>query len=518
MESFSHDKSSQEKGKALLSIDQFQLEKRCNALFYSVLCSIIEIYNKGVKEEIEKNNIYLLEKERILLANITENLVEDYYEYKRLFNDLMGGQDVMLHNSDTDFSQINNCYFKTKPKEGGALSAKSYQNKSFPNKSIISISDADKYTNNSYFKNENKSYVDECSTSEKDSKINSKFDKFSSYFNGMFFETVAIESLYKLIDSNINDEESAKKVITFLPRILFYMKKTQTVQPTNKYYGYNEIDCAFIFKEKEQVVFPKEIISCFKDLYINDEYELFNLNNICNITLQKNDVVLLEVKSSFNPSKKEEKEKNKIKSNKILKFVKNAKLFIKFYLKLNLIKPNQRIVLIYLYNNSMYFDLNNEKKNIDEAKALIQYDLNIKLEIAYYQSYMKIINSYQNIRNVRNLNHRLENQEKEIKKQNEEIKKQNEEINKQNEKIKKQEAKHKISDDKIRELELLVKKLMEEKRKEKEALNSHTSEENSNTKNNNDEGKGNEQDNNVKNKKNSITSVAETNAGSSNYE
>ena len=57
MESFSHDKSSQEKGKALLSIDQFQLEKRCNALFYSVLCSIIEIYNKGVKEEIEKNNI-----------------------------------------------------------------------------------------------------------------------------------------------------------------------------------------------------------------------------------------------------------------------------------------------------------------------------------------------------------------------------------------------------------------------------------------------------------------------------
>ena len=129
----------------------------------------------------------------------------------------------------------------------------------------------------------------------------------------MFFETVAIESLYKLIDSNINDEESAKKVITFLPRILFYMKKTQTVQPTNKYYGYNEIDCAFIFKEKEQVVFPKEIISCFKDLYINDEYELFNLNNICNITLQKNDVVLLEVKSSFNPSKKEEKEKIKLR-------------------------------------------------------------------------------------------------------------------------------------------------------------------------------------------------------------
>ena len=55
MESLFHDKTSQENGKRLLTIDQFRLKKRYNELFYGFLCSIIQIYNQGVKEKIEKN-------------------------------------------------------------------------------------------------------------------------------------------------------------------------------------------------------------------------------------------------------------------------------------------------------------------------------------------------------------------------------------------------------------------------------------------------------------------------------
>ena len=530
MESLFHDKTSQENGKRLLTIDQFRLKKRYNELFYGVLCSIIQIYNKGVKEEIEKNNIYLSKEDGILLANISDNLVERYYEYKKLFNDLMRGQNAILHNSDSDFYQINKYYFQEKPIEDRALSVKNYQSGYLLNKSTISISDEDKYTSNSCFQKENKSYNNGCPTSEMNSKLSFKS---LSYFNGIFFDSETIESLFKITDLNLNNDERAKSIITFLPRILFYMKedmkKIQTVQPTNKFNGYNEIDCAFIVKEKEYADSQKNIITFFKDLYTNEELELCGVKNICDITLQNNDVVFLEVKSIFNQYKKEEIEKNKIKSNKILQFVENAKLFIKFYLKLNLIEPNQRIVLIYLYSNYMYFDLDEEKKNINEAKEAIPKGLNIILEITYYKLYMKMMNPYERIINLRNLNHRLDNLEqqinnnqieinnhqKEINNHEKEINNHEQEINNQQIKLEKQKEDFQErmikSDDKLGRIELQIKKLIEEinylKRNQKESVNNKLSESNKDVKNNNNENKGNEQDNNVKNKINSITSV-----------
>ena len=180
MESLFHDKTSQENGKRLLTIDQFRLKKRYNELFYGVLCSIIQIYNKGVKEEIEKNNIYLSKEDGILLANISDNLVERYYEYKKLFNDLMRGQNAILHNSDSDFYQINKYYFQEKPIEDRALSVKNYQSGYLLNKSTISISDEDKYTSNSCFQKENKSYNNGCPTSEMNSKLS--FTSISKLF------------------------------------------------------------------------------------------------------------------------------------------------------------------------------------------------------------------------------------------------------------------------------------------------------------------------------------------------
>ena len=530
MESLFHDKTSQENGKRLLTIYQFRLKKRYNELFYGVLCSIIQIYNKGVKEEIEKNNIYLSKEDGILLANISDNLVERYYEYKKLFNDLMRGQNAILHNSDSDFYQINKYYFQEKPIEDRALSVKNYQSGYLLNKSTISISDEDKYTSNSCFQKENKSYNNGCPTSEMNSKLSFKS---LSYFNGIFFDSETIESLYKITDLNLNNDERAKSIITFLPRILFYMKedmkKIQTVQPTNKFNGYNEIDCAFIVKEKEYADSQNNIITFFKDLYTNEELELCGVKNICDITLQNNDVVFLEVKSIFNQYKKEEIEKNKIKSNKILQFVENAKLFIKFYLKLNLIEPNQRIVLIYLYSNYMYFDLDEEKKNINEAKEAIPKGLNIILEITYYKLYMKMMNPYERIINLRNLNHRLDNLEqqinnnqieinnhqKEINNHEKEINNHEQEINNQQIKLEKQKEDFQErmikSDDKLGRIELQIKKLIEEinylKRNQKESVNNKLSESNKDVKNNNNENKGNEQDNNVKNKINSITSV-----------
>ena len=40
----------------------------------------------------------------------------------------------------------------------------------------------------------------------------------------MFFESIAIETFLNLINENSYDEELNKKVISFLPRMMFYLK------------------------------------------------------------------------------------------------------------------------------------------------------------------------------------------------------------------------------------------------------------------------------------------------------
>ena len=106
-------------------------------------------------------------------------------------------------------------------------------------------------------------------------------------------------------------------------------------------------------------------------------------------------------------------------SNILIKFINKALKFVQYYEKLNLIKNEQKLVLIFLYNNSMYYDIKVENSNIEDAYKAIKDNKRIKLYIAYFQPYLKLMNSYQRIRALKDLNKKVEEQKEEIKKQNE---------------------------------------------------------------------------------------------------
>ena len=67
----------------------------------------------------------------------------------------------------------------------------------------------------------------------------------------------------------------------------------------------------------------------------------------------------------------------------------------------------------------MYYDIKVEKTNIEDAYKAIKDNKRIKLYIAYFQPYLKLMNSYQRIREIKDLNKKVEEQKEEIKKQNE---------------------------------------------------------------------------------------------------
>ena len=115
-----------------------------------------------------------------------------------------------------------------------------------------------------------------------------------------------------------------------------------------------------MLKEKDKIQFEPEKITCFDNYNIEDEYQFFNVNNVTNLEIEKDNVVILEVKSHW-----EEliiKGKNNRIINRLIQFIKKAMNFVNLYRKLKLIGENQKIVLIYLYDNSMYYNFSSEKK------------------------------------------------------------------------------------------------------------------------------------------------------------
>ena len=418
--------------KKLLQVEKFQLKKNYHALFYSVLCSIINIYNEVPKKESEKKGIYFLEEEKVLLANITKDLVESYYEYEKLFQNLMGGKNTLFQKFSPEFDKMSNGSWQNNKNHKYNIALSNSSNNTSNNNEV---NNNDNKTTTSLLEKKHKCYITENLNNKKESKIKNNLEEFSNYYNGIYFESMAIESLLRLIDENFSDEEDSKNSVIFLPRIIFYLEKKIKYQvykaDETKYYGYNEIDCAFILKNKETVVFKREMITFFKSFDAIEESEFFGINNFCELTLFKDDIVLIEVKSSWNElSKKEENKKDN--GNKLEKFISRAKKFVYFYLKLELIKKTQRVVLIYLYNNSMYFNIEKENQEIKKAYELLKDEKNMELYIAYYQPYVKMFNSFQNIKQFRKLNQRLETQENEIEKLKQEMKEMRDLLNKMN--------------------------------------------------------------------------------------
>ena len=86
-------------GPKRLSLDSFQLNcdenKKKQEMFHYALGNLIDTYNNYGEEECKKNNIYYIEsriENNSLLANISVNIMEDYYKYKDLFLGLLSGQ------------------------------------------------------------------------------------------------------------------------------------------------------------------------------------------------------------------------------------------------------------------------------------------------------------------------------------------------------------------------------------------------------------------------------------------
>ena len=76
-----------------LKITQFELDdedkKKTQELFHYVLTHIIDEYNKLNKKQREERGIYYMKDKHILLANINEEYIQSYINYKVLFKGLL---------------------------------------------------------------------------------------------------------------------------------------------------------------------------------------------------------------------------------------------------------------------------------------------------------------------------------------------------------------------------------------------------------------------------------------------
>ena len=375
-----------------LDVNQFvigdQKHKNTQQLFLYVLKSFIEKYNNLSEEKIKEEGIFYLEDEKVLLGSITEELVQNYKTYKELFNGLMTGNSGLFREYDPILDNDN---YK-------ALSETKYKKriyyynywfvdsckKFYENKTVIS---AEMLDFNIYY--------------NKIKKIEYDLNHFAFYFNGMYFEHIATETLFKLISDNCDKEyinKNNNKIISLLPRIMFYMKNADSTKITSS--GFNEIDCAFILKEKVEI--EKEKITCLNKFSEKKDTKFYNVHNFSNLIIEKDNVVIIEVKSHWETIVGK-------KGNILIQFIDKAMKFVDYYRRLNLITEEQKVVLIYLYNNSIYYDLHTENDGVLCAyEYLRNYYKGSQLYISYFQPYLKLMNAYERANKLRELNDKLE--------------------------------------------------------------------------------------------------------------
>lgn len=440
----------------ILNIDEFLLnnknEKQNQIFFHFVLSDLIDKYNKLSIDERKKEGIYYIPK-YAFIANIKEETVEYYSRYNELFEDLMKGK-TNFYKPYKDTNSINS--YKCK-------SLLSYNNNN-SNKYRFSNNKRDHFSNNfgkAYSSNSQMNDNKAEEYEDKNKKILYNLNHFSYYFNGIFFENIAIKSVFKAIagnnqkgNSNINQNNE----IRILPRMIFYLKNEckeckETLQQKSK--AYDEVDCAFIFKGKNEQKLKKEIITCYKEFNFEDISKFYNIDNFQEIVICKDDIVIIETKSSWvklnnklNNKKKLEQKGNefltilkmmlpKIESGQneidqiigmdpekeLEKFIFKAIKFVKFYDKLALIKKKQQIKLVYLYNNTLTFKIEEDKAEIIKAYSIIDKINNvnkigkIQLYIAYLQPYVKLLNAYEESQKINKLEKTMNEQQNQIEKQ-----------------------------------------------------------------------------------------------------
>lgn len=390
-----------------LNLNQFILNdlpnRNSKVLFHEVLKTLVYKYNTLNEKERREEGIYFIKDSNILLGNITEEVIQTYNNYKTLYYNLMAGKTRFFREYDPKLDK-------------DSIKALSENNNANSNLNLLRNAlfefqrESDNITCYMTHKKNYKNYED-YRTNKKKIKYNLKH--FSFNFYGMYFETTSLETFFKLIEDECHKVQSDKKLMSTLPRIIFFMKnpedkKCYTNKSEKNIYGFSEIDSIFVLNIKEKVGIGKENITCLDKFDINDANLFFNEDNFVNLTLEKDDVVFMEVKSHFESVIDKYGQKNIL-----IKFINKSLKFIEYYEKLNLIKKDQKIVLIFLYNNLMYYNIRVENSRIREAYELIKYNKRIKLYIAYYQSYLKIMNPYQRVIDLKELSKKIKGQQKE---------------------------------------------------------------------------------------------------------
>ena len=390
--------------------------KNTQQLFLYVLKTLIEIYNKSNEVERAKEGVFYLKEDGILLGNIKEEVVQNFKTYKELFNGLMSGENLFYKEYDP------------KRDDNRALSVLSGE-KENPFRKLCDTLSWHSYETVKCEMNPKLKHLTFEQYIHRNKKIEYNLNHFSFYFNGLFFEHIATETFFKLIDDKYN--EMNNNIISLLPRIMFY-EKDPKYKNKNNFGCYSEIDCAFVLKGKELIRFEQEKITCFANFAFTDEYNFYNKNNFVELEIEKDNVVILEIKSRW------ERLSDNKGQNKLITFINKAMKFVDLYRKLNLVKKHQKIVLIYLYDNSMHFDVFNENENLAIAYAHANRIDNLKLYIAYFQPYLKIMNSYDRVKKLRELNQTVLKQQADMEQQKKEMKKHETDMEAQKNEMKKQ--------------------------------------------------------------------------------
>ena len=408
-----------------LKIDYFQLSyeknKKRQELFYHALTYLIDTYNTYGAEECRNKNIYYIQsdanstKNNALLANITDSIMEEYFEYKNLFSGLLNCENKF-------FSEYNESQHKKKGNSRNSVKSGGQPFRNFNNLDNDDNDDID-----DFFINKNimsKSCIgDYQNYSEK--KFIYNLDHYSFYFNGVYFEEIAVKYLFKLINENNENNYESEENIKLLPKMIFYEKNSRNINNISsdkESPGYTEMDCCFILKKIGGVKIEKEKITRFMNLEVEKVSDLCNFQNCQDLDIKENSVVIMEIKSSWLNLYDCQHTKNPLEY-----FVDNALLFIEIYKKLNLIEEKQDIIFIYMFNNSMAF-------NIKKDSRLIQNEIeklnkkNINLYIAFFQPYCKLLSFYEENRKYNNLvtktkelENRLEEQKKGFQKVQKEL-------------------------------------------------------------------------------------------------
>ena len=182
--------------------------------------------------------------------------------------------------------------------------------------------------------------------------------------------------------------------------------------------------------------------------------------------------------------------KDKDNRNELDLFIKKANRFIENYEDLNLIKKSQKKILIYLYDNCMLFEPEEENEEIKNSYNEVKKGDNFELYIRIFSAFLKIMNEHERIKIYDNLKTNQKNLQAEVTDLKEQMKKKDKDINE------------------LREM--IIK--FNEKINSKNNNSQEASKANNNGQANTNVVENNEKDNKERVKKNSLNSAERTNA------